>query len=418
MTTAEVLPPPDAKLAETFVPEFRHSDAFILMLIGLTFALTAMSVDTMVSSLPYIAADLQITDTQVQITLTALMAAMGIGQMYFGPLSDSKGRRYAMLQGLGIYLLSSAVCLFAPNITILAIGRFGQGLGVAAAMALGRSILRDLYHAERLSSMFSLCFAAIALVPMISVVIGHYAAALISWRATIGVHIIYALILLAIYIFSFKETIKLRNPTAMQPRILWNCVLTVIKHPQSRLFIIVQTLINLAMFGYVVSSQLLFATAFEITGVWFSILYGVIGLGTLPGPILNNYLVTRIGTVASMLFFHVLNLAVAIIGVLVTMAGLMDAVIFSALLFVFIMTVMANVANSSSLVMDPMGKIAGLASSLLGTVTFGIGAVGGGVFAAFLGDDPQQLFVGFLFVTIVVFLLTLWWHLTNPPPKK
>lgn len=392
--------------------DFRHSDFFVVLFISACFGCTAITVDAVVPILPHLAAGLKISPALAQQSLTALFVAIGLGQIFFGPLSDHSGRRPSLLAGCILLFIGSIICILAPNLDILLVGRFCQGLGTAATVAVGRSILRDLYHGVQLASMFSRCFAVMSVVPILSAVLGYYSATWFSWRATFGVHLIFVSMLLVLVLFRFRETIALRNPTALQPRTLWHCAATVLRHPQSRMFIIVQLLINFAMFGYVISSQRIFFEAYEVTGVWFSVAYGICGFGAFAGPMTNQYLCKKYGIVVAMVIVNITLVVVTLVGLLTALADLLGPISFTCLIFIFIMAVISNVSNTSTLVMDPQGKIAGMASSLLGTITFSLGAGGGALCAYFYGNDPQRLFGGVLVLGLLALALVIKWHYT------
>ena len=117
----------------------------IIIYCGLLLALSAFSVDITLPSLSLIESDLQQTPDIVKMTVTVYLLAFGLGQIFFGPFSDRRGRRVGVLSGLFLYVIGCLISFITPNIEILLIGRFLQGLGVSAGQVIGRAIMRDLY---------------------------------------------------------------------------------------------------------------------------------------------------------------------------------------------------------------------------------------------------------------------------------
>src|ERR1700759_5605070 len=117
----------------------------MIVVLGLLVALGPLTIDMYLPALPRIAEDLSVTSSVVQLTLTGTLAGLALGQLIIGPLSDSWGRRRPLMAGIVLHMLASLMCLFAPHIAVLGVGRSLQGMGAAAAMGVAIAVVGDLY---------------------------------------------------------------------------------------------------------------------------------------------------------------------------------------------------------------------------------------------------------------------------------
>lgn len=397
-------------------PQAMHPNAtphfhtfFVVTLIGLSFGIMAFSIDAVVPSLDLIREEFAITTAQAQLNLSVMIAMSGMGQLVFGPLSDRIGRRPAMLTGILVFLLGSLCCVLAPSLSWLLLGRACQGVGAAAPLVIGRAILRDLYTGRKLVQMFSLSFAFMGILPILAPALGYWITEILNWRAVFGALAIYGCLMLAFTMLKFQETLAVPNPHAMRPSILWRATVTVLRHPQSRLFLILQLLTTSGMFAYVISAQQIYAVTYGITGPWFALAYGASGSGVIVGQLCNQFLVNRYGTAEIMLGFLFLLLATSIAGILMVSAGWLGPILFGCLAFALVLGVMVLVASSSAMIMDPHSEIAGFTSSLMGMIVFGFGSLGGTLLAYLCAGNPAYLFGSlFLIMATGVAILVYW----------
>ncbi len=153
-----------------------------LMLGSLT-ALGPLSIDMYLPSFQAIARDLAASPAQVQLTLAVFFVALGIGQAFYGPISDRFGRRRPLCFGLGLYVLASAGCASARSIEALVAWRFAQALGGCAGMVIARAVVRDRFDEREAARFFSLLILVTGLAPILAPSIGGQILVFFSWRA-------------------------------------------------------------------------------------------------------------------------------------------------------------------------------------------------------------------------------------------
>jgi DHA1 family bicyclomycin/chloramphenicol resistance-like MFS transporter len=148
---------------------------------GLT-AFGPLSTDMYLPSLPTVSHDLGATMSQTQMTLTAAILGLSLGQVISGPLSDARGRRLPLIIGIALYSLTSLLCIVAPSVAILSILRFVQGLAGAAGVVIALAIARDLYAGTALARCISLLMMVNFLAPVLAPVLGGQLLTFASWH--------------------------------------------------------------------------------------------------------------------------------------------------------------------------------------------------------------------------------------------
>jgi len=156
---------------------------FIGMLI-LVAAISPLGINLYLPSMPEMARSLQVDFAAVQVSLSVYLAAVAVGQLVVGPLSDHYGRRPVLLAGLALFVLGSVLCAVAPDPLVLNLGRIVQGFGGCAGIALSRAIVRDLYDRQRAASMIGYVAMGMSVAPMVAPTIGGVLESVFGWRAS------------------------------------------------------------------------------------------------------------------------------------------------------------------------------------------------------------------------------------------
>jgi MFS transporter, DHA1 family, multidrug resistance protein len=171
MTSTAEAPPPIAK------------PSFIALLIAVA-AVSPLGINMYLPSMPGMARALGVDFTTIQLTLSLYLAAMAVGQLIIGPLSDRFGRRPVLLIGLAIFVMGSLICLMAQDIVLLIFGRIVQAIGGCAGITLSRAIVRDLYGRNQVASMIGYVTMGMAIAPMLAPTIGGILETFYGWRAS------------------------------------------------------------------------------------------------------------------------------------------------------------------------------------------------------------------------------------------
>lgn len=167
-----------------------------IALFALMTSLTALSIDVMLPALPEIGLSLSVHDTKdIRLVITALVLGMVFGEIFFGPFSDSSGRKTAILVGIVIYCLGTVIAMAADSLWQLLLARTIQGIGVAGPKIASRALIRDQYSGDEMAKIMSLIMTVFIFVPMVAPILGQFILVIANWRS-----IFMTLFLLAVFV--------------------------------------------------------------------------------------------------------------------------------------------------------------------------------------------------------------------------
>jgi DHA1 family bicyclomycin/chloramphenicol resistance-like MFS transporter len=259
--------------------------------------------------------------------------------------------------------------MLAPAIGVLHAGRAAQGFGSACGIAVGRAVLRDTSHGPGLAQAMALAMAIFALGPMTAPLIGYGLVAVGSWRAIFIGMGLFAAGLLVWGLVGFRETNARIDAEALRSDRLLAALARVVRHPQSRFFLLVAASAQFGIVSFVANAPRLFKSSFQVEGLPFALLFASTGLGIVVGQISNRQLIARYGVLAATRLAALVLLFVTVCVVGITLLGAMSAVLFTLLMFAFNTGFLTLIANCASLTIDPHPQIAGFASSVFGFFT-------------------------------------------------
>lgn len=342
---------------------------FLIAFCGLLLSVSAFSCDVTLPAFWDMQAEFGVPIAWVQAIVPVFLIFQGIGQLVFGPISDRFGRRPVILAGLVVYLAGAALAGLAHSIGAVHAGRIAQGFGSACGIVVGRAVLRDVNHGPALAQSMALAMAIFALGPISAPLVGYGLVALSGWRGVFIGMAVFATSLLVWGALSFQETNKAPDPAALRPDRLRQSLHEIATHPQSRYFLIVAATTQYGIISFVANGPRFFKSAFGIDGLEFALLFAATGLGIVLGQIANSRLIARLGILATTRIAAFVLLAVTSLVVVLSLAGALSGLIFTALMFTFNTSFLVVIANSASLVIDPHREIAGFASSAYGFFT-------------------------------------------------
>jgi DHA1 family bicyclomycin/chloramphenicol resistance-like MFS transporter len=345
------------------------SRAGLIAFCGLLLSVSAFSCDITLPAFWSMQSDLGAPIEWVQAVVPVFLIFQSVGQLVFGPVSDRYGRRPVILAGLVVYLIGAAVASAAHGIGVVHIGRAAQGFGSACGIAVARAVLRDISHGPALAQAMAMAVAIFALGPISAPLVGYGLVALGGWRAIFLGMAVFAACLLAVAIFRFQETNAAPDPDALRPRRLLRSLGRILRNRQSRYFLIVAAVTQYGIISFVSNAPRFFKSAFGIEGLEFALLFASTGLGIILGQLANTRMIARLGVLATTRVAAFVLSAVTGTVVLLSLAGVLQGVVFTCLVFTFNTSFMVVMANTASLVIDPHREIAGFASSAYGFFT-------------------------------------------------
>ncbi|MDW3775736.1 multidrug effflux MFS transporter [Kluyvera cryocrescens] len=341
-----------------------------VLTLGLLTAIGPLCTDFYLPALPEITAQLQATGTQTQFSLTAALIGLGLGQLFFGPLSDRIGRKKPLALSLLLFIFSSAMCAMTQDIHLLILWRFVQGFAGAGGSVLSRSIARDRYQGAMLTQFFALLMTVNGIAPVISPVIGGYIITAFNWRILFWAMAGIGVVLLLLSVVVLHETLPAKSATAHEPR----AKTPVLKNRRFLRYCLIQAFMMAGLFSYIGSSSFVIQSEYGMSAMQFSLLFGLNGIGLIIAALIFSRLSHRIA--AETLLRRGLLLAVACALVTVLLASLQLAIPALVGLF-FTVSFMSGISTvSGSEAMSAVSsEQSGSASALMGTLMFVCGGI-------------------------------------------
>lgn len=380
---------------------------WIVLILGSLVALGPLSMDMYLPGLPMVATDFHTSTSLAQLSLTACLIGLAIGQLIFGPLSDIQGRRRPLIYALGVYAIASVLCAFSPTVWIFIGLRFIQGLAGAAGIVIARASARDMYIGKDLTKFIALLALVDGAAPILAPISGGIILNFASWHIVFIILGILGLMMFLAIAFFLPETLPKEKRTE-------GSILAVVKTFgnlfKDRMFMGIagtEALIMSAMFAYIAGSPFVLQNIYNVTPQGFSMLFAVNGAGIIVAAQVTGRLSNTIAEVKLLLSGILLSLTGGIILIIVILNELPLFIMAVALFFV--VSSVGMVATSAfSLGMQSQGKSAGSAAAFLGLLPY----VGGAIVSPLVGiaGDQSAIPMGIIIMmcasgALVLFLL-------------
>ncbi|MEV7096574.1 multidrug effflux MFS transporter [Amycolatopsis sp. NPDC051045] len=356
--------------AERTAPSRRAQLKFVLVLGGLT-AFGPLSIDMYLPALPRMADDLRAADTTVQLTLSAFIVGLAVGQLVLGPLSDALGRRRPLLAGLALYVVGSVLCAVSPDAWLLVAARFVQSLGAAAGIVIARATVRDLFSGTAMTKFFSTLMLVSGLAPILAPLIGGQLLNWTSWRGVFVVLTGFGAVLLVVVVFFLPEPSSQRSPARLGP--VLRAYGRLVRDRSFAGYALASGLLFASLFAYISGSSFALQGVYGLSPQAYSVVFGANGVGIVLAGQLNGRLVGRVPE-------RVLLRSGLLLGVAGGVAVLVSVVLRAPLevllvsLFLLVSSIGLVMPNASSLALASQARSAGAASALLGVLQFLVGA--------------------------------------------
>lgn len=352
-----------------------------IALIAALMALNALAIDVMLPALPYMGQALGVAnENDRQLVLSAYMFGFGITQLAFGPISDRYGRRAPLMVGIVVYLIAAFSAVIAPSFTFLLVLRFAQGMGAAGTRVIALSVVRDTFGGRAMAEIMSLVFMVFMIMPIIAPGIGQVLLLTGPWT------------MIFLFMGGLASIIGLwamfRLPETLKPQDRRELRLSVIAQGFGMVFT------NRAAFSYGLAGMFLFGSLFGFINASQQIYVEIYGLGPLfpvafaamasimavssfiNSRVVGRYGMRRISHLAVLVFA-----GAASVWWLISLSGPMPLWLFFSLLAIVMFSFGWASSNMNALSMEPLGRVAGTASSVFGFIQ----TVGGAILGLTIG---------------------------------
>jgi MFS transporter, DHA1 family, multidrug resistance protein len=356
---------PDVKLPDR---------ARMIVVLGALVALGPLTIDMYLPALPKIAADLSVSSSVAQLTLTGTLAGLALGQLIVGPLSDSLGRRRPLMAGIVLHMLASVLCLFAPNIVVLGVGRALQGMGAAAAMVVAIAVVGDLFAESVAATVLSRLMLVLGVAPVVAPSLGAAVLLRASWHWVFAVLVVLAGGLLLVAALALPETLPASHRRPLKVRSIAATYVEVLRDVRFDILVLVAALGMSGLFAYIAGASFVLQGHYGLNQQAFALVFGAGAVALIAATQLNVVLLRRFGPQTIALWALVAASLGGVVFVGLSFAHIGGLAGFVLPIWAILAAMGLVIPNAPAVALARHPDAAGTAAALLGAAQFGLGA--------------------------------------------
>jgi DHA1 family bicyclomycin/chloramphenicol resistance-like MFS transporter len=365
-------------------------------------SVVALAIDALLPALDIIGIAIGTHNTvDNQLLITMIFLGLGIGPLFFGPISDAIGRKPVVYMGFVVFLFASFICIYAESLEVMILGRILQGIGLSGPRTLAIAIIRDMYNGDYMARIMSFVTVVFLLVPIVAPAMGKLILDYYNWQ---GIFYIQVLISFLVAFWFWKrqpETLVVENRVGFSTHVFISGFKEVMQHKATMGYTAISGFVAGSFFVYLSSSQQIFQEQYNLKEEFPYIFAGLaiaIGLAIfLNGTLVLKYGMEKLIT-NSLLGFLVVSLLYIVFFHSSANPPVSVLLIFFALQFFCIGFLFGNLR---AMAMEPVGHIAGIAAAITGFIST-LMAVPISVFIGrFVSDTALPLFIGFLICSLL-----------------
>lgn len=378
-------------------------------LIAMISSITALSIDAMLPALSLIGQELGIQHAnESQLIISTLFFGLASGQILVGPVSDAVGRKPVMYIGLGIYMLGSLLSMLAQDFSHMLLGRFLQGLGAAAARVLTMALVRDCYQGREMARVLSFTMSIFVLVPMLAPTLGQGILLLAGWRAIFSVFLLLAVIVAVWFWLRMPETLSVEKRRPLTLPSFWQGLKETLTTRISMTYTVAAGTVFGAFLGYLSSAQQILQIQYGL-GELFPLYFAMLALAIGGASFLNAKLVVRFGM--RWLSRRAITLVTLVSGLFWLLAyntgGHPPLGFLMAYLATSFLAFGMLFGNLNALAMEPLGHIAGVGASVIGSLSTFVAIPLGTLIGQSYDGSIMPLVTGFFVLALMASALLL-----------
>ena len=374
--------------------KFAESVALIAMMMSLA----ALSIDAVLPALPTIGSELGVKHENTnQLVISLLFLGMSVGQIIYGPLSDAIGRKPAIYTGFAIFITGTLLSLFATCFTMMLTGRILQGLGAASTRIVSIAIVRDRYEGQKMARVMSFVMTIFILIPILAPALGQLMLTISGWRLIFALFLSLSLFTLVWFSLRLPETLNKEKRHPFTVGRIFSAVQEILGIRQALAYTIVSGLVFGSFLGYLNSSQQILQMQYEL-GEKFPLYFGILAVAFGAATLMNSKLVMLFNM--QKLVLHAMQVFVILSAIFLVIAltqnghpPLWSFILYLMLLFFAIGILFGNL---NALAMEPLGHIAGIGASTIGSISTFTALVIGTIIGQSYNGTILPLTTGFL----------------------
>ena len=371
-------------------------------------SIVALSIDALLPALPEISSSLGVTNTiDNQLLITLIFLGIGCGQLVFGPLSDSFGRKPIVYAGFIIFIIASIICLTTNSFEMMLFGRVLQGIGLASPRTMSISMVRDSYHGDYMAKILSIVVMVFILVPVIAPTLGQLLLNYYDWKAIFYANLGFGLFVMIWFWLRQEETLPKTKRIKFSSHLFWDGVKEFFKYKDAIGFTLISGFITGSFIVYLSTSQQIFEQQYDLADLFpyiFASLAVSVGMATyLNSRLVVQYGARRIAFIAA-IGYTLISLLYVMLFWSGNNPGISILIGFFALQFFAVGLLFGNLR---ALAMEPLGHIAGIGAAINGFISTVMAVPIANYIGGFVNTSVLPLFIGFTvfgLLSVLVFL--------------
>ena len=388
-------------------PHSKMPPALIVLSLALLLGIQPITTDLYLPALPGLTHELGASMAQAQLTLTALLLAFGISQLFWGPLSDRFGRRPVLLAGLAAYVVASVGSAFSPTIDLLIVWRTVQGAAMGAGVMCARAIVRDLYAPAQGASVMSKGLSGLGAIACLSAPLGGLLTAWFSWHAAMVALSVFGAATLVLIALRFEETLPRKNPRALQIATLMHTWLAILRNPTFLAFTALTTFAYSGLFTFLAASSFVFIRVLGLSTTQYGLVMFANSFVYLLSTFLCRRLLVRLGIRRTVAIAGAFSLSGGALMAALALAGVQSAWAIELPFCIFMLGHGIHNPCGQSGSVGPFPQAAGAASALNGFIAMVCAFGAGQWLGTHMDGTAAPLVFGILFWSVLV-ALTAW----------
>ncbi|MFY0853478.1 Bcr/CflA family multidrug efflux MFS transporter [Enterobacter roggenkampii] len=383
-----------------------HSSFKIVFILGLLAMLMPLSIDMYLPALPVISAQFGVPAGSAQMTLSTYILGFALGQLFYGPMADSLGRKPVILGGTLVFAAAAVACALAQTIDHLIIMRFFHGLAAAAASVVINALMRDIYPKEEFSRMMSFVMLVTTIAPLVAPMAGGAVLVWFSWHVIFWILALAALLASAMIFFFIDETLPVELRQKFQIRTTIGNFASLFRHKRVLSYMLASGFSFAGMFSFLSAGPFVYIELNHVSPQHFGYYFALNIVFLFIMTIINSRFVRRVGALNMFRAGLWIQFVMAIWLVVSAFLGVgFWALVVGVAAFVGCVSMVSS--NAMAVILDEFPHMAGTASSLAGTFRFGIGAIVGALLsmATFTTAWPMLWAMAFCATSSILFYL-------------
>ena len=394
----------------------KNSQLEFVVLMAALMSIVALSIDAVLPALPMIGDYLNVSSPLENPKLiTSIFLGLGFGQLIFGPLSDSFGRKPIVYAGFIVFIIASIICITAKNFEMMLFGRVLQGIGLAAPRTMCIAMVRDSYDGDYMAKILSIVVMIFILVPVVAPTLGQFLMNNYNWEFIFTFNLLFGVLVMLWFWLRQPETLKDKYQIPYRLSIFKTGTIAFFKIKPAVIYTLLSGFITGSFMVYLSTSQQIFEKQYDLADE-FPLIFASLAISVGLSTFMNSQLVVRFGmrkiVHISMLSFVLISLVFIILFSSGNNPSIEVLIGFFALQF---FTIGFLFGNLRALAMQPMGHIAGIGSALNGFISTVMAVPIANYIGGFVTDSVKPLFIGFLVTGLIS--LILFYSISNKVTK-